>query len=75
MVFVNDVYDKKAITKEQLSSFLKLLAPFATKVTETMWAKLGNEGSIHFATWPIFDASKLTEDGINLPVQINGKMR
>jgi len=75
MVFVNDVYDKKAITKEQFSSFLKLLAPFATKVTQQMREKLGNTDSIHYAPWPVFDPNKIAEDTINLPVQINGKMK
>ena len=75
MVFVNDVYDKKAITKQQLSTFLQLLAPFATRVTEVMRAKLWNEWSIHFSTWPIYDPAKIAEDTINLPIQIWGKMR
>lgn len=75
MVFVNDVYDKKAITKEQLSVFLQLLAPFATRLTQQMWEKLGNEGNIHFSNWPQYDASKIAEDTINLPMQINGKMK
>lgn len=75
MVFINDVYDKKAITKEQLSIFLQLLAPFATKLSQQIWEQLGNEGSIHFSTWPTFDPSKIASDTINLPVQINGKMK
>lgn len=42
MVFVNEVYDKKKITKAQLSIFVQLLAPFATRLTQTMWLDLGN---------------------------------
>lgn len=75
MVFVNEVYDKKAITKQQLSTFLQLLAPFATKLSQQMREKLGNEWNIHFSKWPTFDPAKIADDVINLPVQINGKMK
>ena len=43
MMFVNDVYDKKAITKQQLATYMQLLAPFATKVSQQIWEKIGNE--------------------------------
>lgn len=75
MVFVNDVYDKKAITTEQLSTFLQLLAPFATRLSQEMRTKLGNKENIHFSQWPSFDPAKIAEDVIKLPVQINGKMK
>ncbi len=75
MVFVNELYDKKSITKQQFSTFLQLLAPFATKLSSEMREKLGNEWDIHFSKWPTFDPDKIAEDTINLPVQINGKMK
>ncbi len=75
MVFVNEVYDKKTITKQQLSMFLQLLSPFATRVTQKIWEQIGNESTIHFSAWPQYDASKIAADSINLPVQINGKMK
>lgn len=75
MVFVNEVYDKKAISKQQLSVFLQLLAPFATRLTQEMWERYGNEGNIHFSKWPTFDPAKIAEDTINLPVQLSGKMK
>jgi leucyl-tRNA synthetase len=40
MVFVNFVYDKKSISKDQLASFLQLLAPFATKLSQEMRVRL-----------------------------------
>ncbi|MBP6911077.1 class I tRNA ligase family protein [Patescibacteria group bacterium] len=75
MVFVNEVYDKKAITKEQLSMFLQILAPFATRLTQKMREALGNNGNIHLSIWPKCDSSKIADDVINLPVQINGKTK
>lgn len=75
MVFVNEIYDKKAITKAQLSLFLQLMAPFATRLSQQMWEKLGNKENIHFSSRPTFDPAKIAEDVINLPVQIGGKMK
>lgn len=40
-----------------------------------MWEQLGNEGNIHLSQWPVSDPAKIAEDSIDLPVQINGKMR
>lgn len=75
MIFVNHIYEVKNITKEQYSIFLQLLAPFATKLTQEIRVKLGNQDNIHVSTRPVYDESLLAEDIISLPVQINGKMR
>lgn len=75
MVFVNHIYDVKQITKGHFATFLQLLAPFATKLSQNLWAELGQKDSIHKSIWPIYDESYLAEDNMQLPVQINGKMR
>ncbi|MBP6086570.1 class I tRNA ligase family protein [Patescibacteria group bacterium] len=75
MVFVNHIYEMKNITKGQLAIFLQLLAPFATKLTQEMRTKIGQDGSIHLSQWPQHDDSLIAEDTLSLPVQIGGKMR
>ena len=40
-----------------------------------MWQALGNKNGISAAAWPQFDAKYLVEDTMELPVQINGKLR
>ncbi len=75
MVFVNHIYDVKQITKEHFATFLQLLAPFATKLSQNLWIELGQKDSIHTSIWPVYDESYLAEDSMQLPVQINGKMR
>ena len=52
-----------------------LLAPFAPHVTEEIWSRLGESGSVHHATYPTFDEAYLKEDSIEYPVSINGKKR
>jgi leucyl-tRNA synthetase len=63
------------ISKEEAETFLKLLAPFAPHMTEELWEKMGNSGSIHLSQWPEFDEESLVEDEVTIAVQINGKMR
>jgi leucyl-tRNA synthetase len=51
------------------------LAPICPFVTEEIWKNLGNKKSIHLETWPKFDQKKTIENTVNLPIQINGKLR
>ncbi len=75
MVFVNHIYDVKYITKAQFATFLQLIAPFATKLTQQLWEQLWQPHNIHISQWPTYDDAYLAEDSMKLPVQINGKMR
>ncbi|MBP6994272.1 class I tRNA ligase family protein, partial [Candidatus Woesebacteria bacterium] len=55
--------------------FLLILAPYAPYLTEELWSLLGHSESIHIATWPAFDPSLLVADTLEIPVQVNGKVR
>lgn len=75
MILVNTIYNQKAVNDEQLEVLALLLAPFATELAEKIWADLGHTDDVHYATWPSYDPSKIQQSMINLPIQINGKMR
>ena len=72
---INTIYDIGKITKEELSVLAKLLSPFAPHVAEEMWSLLGRDGFVSLAKWPEYDESKTVDDTIEMPVQINGKVR
>jgi len=56
--------------------YLKMLAPVAPHIAEELWTNhLGKPYSIHQQKWPEFDVAAAKEDEIELPVQINGKVR
>jgi len=74
MAFVNVLYDKEH-TKEDIKTLITLLAPFAPHVTEELWERLGEKGSVHDTAWPEFDPKLAKRDTITIPVQINGKLR
>jgi len=60
---------------EAVRGLLLLLAPVAPHITEELWSLLGHPYSIHQQDWPVWDEALLIEDTIELPVQINGKVR
>ncbi|WP_444684043.1 leucine--tRNA ligase [Alkalicoccus luteus] len=75
MVFVNEAYKQEKLSRSHLEGFLKLLSPVAPHVSEELWHKLGHDTTISYATWPVYDESWLTEDEIEIVVQVNGKVR
>jgi leucyl-tRNA synthetase len=52
-----------------------LLAPFAPYLTHELWEMIGEKGSLLKATWPKYEAALAKEDELEIPVQINGKLR
>ena len=76
MVFVNEAMTWKAKPISGLRDFLILLAPFAPHLAEELWDKLATRHlSLAYALWPKFDAALLVEDTLEIPVQVNGKLR
>jgi leucyl-tRNA synthetase len=55
--------------------FVLLLAPFAPHQAEEIWQRLGHDQSLARHAWPDYDAAKLIETNMELPVQVNGKLR
>ena len=60
---------------EAVNALLLLLAPMAPHITEELWARRGQPYSIHQQAWPAFDPSLVAEEMIELPVQVDGKLR
>jgi leucyl-tRNA synthetase len=52
-----------------------LLAPFAPYLAHELWEMLGEKGNLLKAPWPKYDAVLAKEDELEIPVQINGKLR
>ena len=60
---------------EAVDALLLLLAPMAPHITEELWSRRGKPYSIHQQAWPAFDPALITADMIELPVQVDGKLR
>ena len=61
--------------KEAQEIYLKMMAPVTPHIAEELWAQFGKPYSIHQQSWPQVDEAAAKEDVIELPVQINGKVR
>ncbi len=75
MIFINEASSKEKITKKQFETFLKLLAPFAPHLAEELWNLFGNKKSIFLQKWPDYKEALTEETTIQLPVQVNSKVR
>lgn len=63
--------------REALESLVLMLAPFAPHVSEELWEALGREGGIIAggARWPVSDERLARKEELEIPVQVNGKLR
>ena len=52
-----------------------MVSPIAPHIAEELWKRLGHDGTITFVDFPTFDEKWLVDDEIELPVQVNGKVR
>ena len=75
MIFINAVYKEDVLPKEYAEGFVKLLNPICPFITEELWEMLGHTGTITYESWPKYDEEKTIEDEIEVPVQVNGKLR
>lgn len=76
MILLNSFTKKGQINKKELETYLILLNPCAPHLTEEIWQILGHKTQMANANiWPTFDESKLTSDMVEIPVQVNGKVR
>ncbi|NLX06449.1 MAG: leucine--tRNA ligase [Phycisphaerae bacterium] len=75
MEFVNAAFRSGRIGRGQAERFLLVLAPFAPHIAEELWRTLGHDQSLAYEPWPAFDAKLAAEEQIEVPVQINGKVR
>lgn len=75
MIFINAVYKEETLPIEYAEGFLKLLNPVAPHITEELWNRLNHNKTIAYEKWPEYDESKITENEIEIPVQINGKVK
>jgi leucyl-tRNA synthetase len=85
MELVNALYSSEAAIAQKIippqllaevqRDLVLLLAPFAPYLAHELWEMLGEKGSLLKAPWPKYDADLAREDEVEVPVQINGKLR
>jgi leucyl-tRNA synthetase len=81
MSYYNFLSQQTSVSREEVTVYLKMLAPFAPHMTEELYQELatGDKGrgfvSIHTSEWPTYDEKYLKVDTLTIAVQVNGKLR
>lgn len=75
MEFVNAALKAPAVDREVLEGFVLVLSPFAPHLAEELWERLGHTGTLAYTPWPTWDESLLVENVLEVPVQVQGKLR
>jgi leucyl-tRNA synthetase len=63
------------VRKEVLELLTLMLAPMTPHLAEELWEMLGHTGGLWTAGWPAFDEALTREDEVEIPVQVNGRLR
>ncbi len=75
MIYINEISDLDVIGLSDFCAFLVVLAPFGTRISQELWAEVWQSGLIKQQSRPDHDPKMIQTQTVNLPVQINGKMR
>ncbi|TKJ42625.1 leucine--tRNA ligase [candidate division TA06 bacterium B3_TA06] len=67
--------EPNAVVRYAVTKFVQILAPFAPFIAEELWEALGNNESIFESQWPEFDKEAVIEKVVEIPIQVNGKVR
>ncbi len=75
MEFVNFFTKEPVRPRSALSKFVLLLSPLAPHLAEELWQLLGHSDSLAYVAWPEFDEALTRSSEVEVPIQINGKLR
>ena len=75
MEFVNFFTKEKSRPRSIMETFILLLSPFAPHIAEELWKVLGHEKTLAYEPWPQYDEKLTVDSSVEIPVQINGKIR
>jgi leucyl-tRNA synthetase len=75
MELTNAAYKWPSLPRSVAEPFVLLLAPLAPHMAEELWQRLGHKESLAYHAWPVADAALLKADVLEIPVQVNGKVR
>jgi leucyl-tRNA synthetase len=74
MIFLNKIQEV-GCTKDTFKQFAILISPFVPHLAEELWSGLDEKESITLQPWPKFDPKLVVDEEIEVPVQVNGKVR
>jgi leucyl-tRNA synthetase len=75
MEFLNGAIRAETVPLPILKCYLQLVGPFAPHIAEELWQRLGEPDFIARAPWPAYDPALIATTTLEIPVQVNGRLR
>ncbi len=75
MRYSGELEERQRVTREEIETLLRLLAPYAPFIAEEVWNRVGGAGSVHEQPWPEVDEAALRAETVTFVAQVNGKAR
>ena len=75
MEFTNFFLKQDRRPKAAMETLVLLLSPYAPHLCEELWRVLGHDDTLAYEPWPVHDEEALRESTVEIPVQVNGKLR
>ena len=75
MIYLNRLTEQAETSREDYETFITLLHPFAPHIADEMWELAGGAGTLMARPWPEADKSVIASRDIEIPVQVNGKVK
>jgi leucyl-tRNA synthetase len=72
---ITQLYPDGGAPRPVAEALVLMLAPLAPHIAEELWSRLGHDQSLAWQEFPVVDEALLADDTIELPVQVNGKVR
>ncbi|MCQ9331313.1 leucine--tRNA ligase [Corynebacterium phoceense] len=66
---------KASAPRAAVEPIAQLVSPIAPHIAEELWKRFGHDGTITYVDFPTFDEKYLVDDEVEVPVQINGKVK
>jgi leucyl-tRNA synthetase len=75
MIFVNDCYKEKEVSKTYIEGLVKMLSPIAPHICEELWETLGHNETLAYEAWPTYQEALCVDNVVTIVIQVNGKIR
>jgi len=75
MILTRHLAEQSPPPREAVRALVLLLSPFAPHIGEELWQRLGNTATLAYEPWPAFDEEICRDEVVEIPVQVNGRVR
>lgn len=73
--YTNHLTKEGVAARAAIEPLVLMVAPLAPHLAEELWRRLGHDTSLAHGPFPVADERYLIDDTVELPVQVNGKVR